>query len=114
MDAPTASLETPTTLQAAIEFFSDADRCHAYMVQMRWPDGNVTCPTCNRSDVRYLANQRRFECRDKHPARQFSVKVGTIFEDSPDRAEILAAGRLADHQLQERHFVATSWRARSA
>lgn len=76
-------LETPTTLQAAIEFFSDLDRCHAYMVQMRWPDGVVTCPTCNEPNPRYLATQRRFECRRKHPLRQFSVKVGTIFEDSP-------------------------------
>jgi transposase-like protein len=82
MDA-TPKLETPETLQDAVEFFADPDRCHAYMVQMRWPDGIVTCPTCNRSDVRYLANQRRFECKHKHPKRQFSVKVGTIFEDSP-------------------------------
>jgi transposase-like protein len=80
MDTP---LATPTTLQAAIEFFSDPDRCHAYMVQMRWPDGVVTCPICNQPDPRYLATQRRFECRKKHPRRQFSVKVGTIFEDSP-------------------------------
>jgi transposase-like protein len=50
---------------------------------MRWPDGNVTCPVCNEPNPRYLANQRRFECRKKHPLRQFSVKVGTIFEDSP-------------------------------
>jgi transposase-like protein len=76
-------LPTPETLQAAIEFFSDPDRCHQYMVQMRWPDGVVTCPTCNLENPRYLANQRRFECRKKHPKRQFSVKVGTIFEDSP-------------------------------
>jgi transposase-like protein len=76
-------MDTPTTLQAAIEFFADPDRCHAYMVQMRWPDGQVTCPYCNAPNPRYLANQRRFECRKKHPKRQFSVKVGTIFEDSP-------------------------------
>src|SRR5437773_1918486 len=76
-------LPTPETLQAAIEFFSDPDRCNAYMVQMRWPDGVVTCPICNTRNPRYLANQRRFECRNKHPKRQFSVKVGTIFEDSP-------------------------------
>lgn len=79
----TLELQTPQTLQAAIEFFSDPDRCHAYMVQMRWPDGVVTCPTCNEPNPRYLANQRRFECRKKHPKRQFSVKVRTIFEDSP-------------------------------
>jgi transposase-like protein len=53
------------------------------MVQMRWPDGKVTCPTCFKADPRYLTKQRRFECRNKHPRRQFSVKVGTIFEDSP-------------------------------
>src|SRR5437763_1256640 len=60
-------METPTTLQAAIEFFSDPDLCHQYMVEMRWPDGVVTCPTCNQPNPRYLANQRRFECRHKHP-----------------------------------------------
>jgi transposase-like protein len=76
-------LETPETLQAAIEFFADEDRCIAYLAQMRWPDGNVTCPLCNEPNPRYLANQRRFECRKRHPKRQFSVKVGTIFEDSP-------------------------------
>jgi len=82
METPTR-LETPATLQAAIEFFSDPDRCHAYMVQMRWPDGIVICPICKEPNPRYLATQRRFECRKKHPRKQFSVKVGTIFEDSP-------------------------------
>jgi transposase-like protein len=82
MDTPTR-LETPGTLQAAIEFFSDPDRCHAYMVQTRWPDGVVTCPICSAPTPRYLAKQRRFECKTKHARRQFSVKVGTIFEDSP-------------------------------
>lgn len=76
-------METPTTLQEAIERFADPDFCHAYMVQMRWPDGVVTCPVCNKPDPRYLSKQRRFECRGKHPRKQFSVKVGTIFEDSP-------------------------------
>jgi transposase-like protein len=78
-----AALKTPETLQEAIEFFADDTRCHAYMVSMRWPDGVVKCPTCYRENPRYLANQRRFECLNKHPKRQFSVKVGTIFEDSP-------------------------------
>lgn len=78
-----ANLKTPETLQEAIEFFANPDNCHAYMVQMRWPDGIVRCPICNQENPRYLANQRRFECRKKHPRRQFSVKVGTIFEDSP-------------------------------
>src|SRR5207245_8465312 len=95
MDTP---FQTPETLQAAIEFFSDADRCHAYMVQMRWPDGVVTCPICNQPNPRYLATQRRFECRKKHPRRQFSVKVGTIFEDSPIplKSLLLAVGMIRD------------------
>src|SRR5947209_2820658 len=76
-------MDTPKTLQEAIELFADPDRCHAYMVQMRWPDGVVTCPICNQPNPRYLSTQRRFECLKKHPRRQFSVKVGTIFEDSP-------------------------------
>lgn len=76
-------IETPATLQAAIELFADEGRAHAYLVQMRWPDGNVTCPLCGGSDLLWLANQRRFKCRGGHPRAQFSVKVGTIFEDSP-------------------------------
>ncbi len=79
MDANT----TPKTLQQAIEFFADEDRAHAYFTRLRWPDGNVICPTCNQPNPRWLAKQRRFECRTKHSRRQFSVKVGTIFEDSP-------------------------------
>src|SRR5258705_13128014 len=75
-------MDTPTTLQQAIEFFSDADRAQAYFVEQRWPNG-VTCPTCNRPNPRYLANQRRWECSAKHSQRQFSAKAGTIFEDSP-------------------------------
>jgi transposase-like protein len=76
-------MDTPQTLQQAIEFFADADRCHAFMVNLRWPSGVVTCPTCNRPNPNYLANQRRFECKGKHSKRQFSVKVGTVMEDSP-------------------------------
>src|SRR5262245_1172825 len=74
--------DTPQTLQQAVEFFADPARCDAFMVALRWPNG-VGCPTCGSVDVRYLANQRRWECKEKHPRRQFSAKVGTIFEDSP-------------------------------
>ncbi len=75
--------EQPTTLIGAIRYFSDPDICQDFMVSLRWPDGKVTCPTCGRTDVRYIATRRIWECKDKHPKRQFSVKVGTIFEDSP-------------------------------
>src|ERR1051326_5843666 len=75
-------METPKTLQQAIIFFSDPDNCQKYMIDVRWPDGKVTCPSCGSEKVTYLAKQRRWKCYGKHPKPQFSVKVGTIFEDS--------------------------------
>lgn len=74
--------DTPKTLQQAIVYFADADNCLNYMVSRRWPNG-VACPTCGRTDVSFLANQRKWQCKSVHPRRQFSVKIGTIFEDSP-------------------------------
>ena len=71
------------TLQQAIQHFSDPDNCVKYMVEQRWPDGVVVCPTCGRRDVSWLANQRKWQCKSRHSNRQFSAKVGTIFEDSP-------------------------------
>lgn len=70
------------TLQQAVIFFADPDNALSYMVARRWPDG-VTCPSCGRSDVVFLKTQRKWQCKSVHPKRQFSAKVGTIFEDSP-------------------------------
>src|SRR5438477_7320565 len=75
--------EGPQTLQKAILFFADYENCHKTVLAMRWPDGVVRCPTCGSEHVSYLANQRRWKCYGKHPRAQFSLKVGTIFEDSP-------------------------------
>lgn len=74
-------MKEPKTLQEAIKFFADPDNCMGYMKYRRWPEG-VECPTCGRADVRFISTRRMWECKDKHPKRQFSVKVGTIFEDS--------------------------------
>src|SRR6266853_4778846 len=73
----------PETLQEAIVFFSDYANCHRTVIAMRWPDGVVRCPTCGSDHVTYLATQRRWKCYAKHVKPQFSLKVGTIFEDSP-------------------------------
>src|SRR3984957_1879801 len=73
----------PTSLQEAIIHFADADNCIAYLVARRWPDGVVTCPTCGRKNPRYIAERKVWQCSIKHPKRQFSIKLGTIFEDSP-------------------------------
>lgn len=72
----------PKTLQEAIRYFTDPDTCLAFMVEIRWPDG-VSCPTCGSRSVLFIPTRRTWECREKHPRRQFSAKVGTIFEDSP-------------------------------
>lgn len=66
----------------AVRYFADPDVTLKTMVELRWPDG-VHCPTCGRTDVRFIATRRIWECKEKHPKRQFSAKVGTIFEDSP-------------------------------
>jgi transposase-like protein len=73
----------PTTLQQAIVFFADSANCHRFMVELRWPDGYIRCPRCNSGNVDYLPNARVFKCYEKHPRQKFSLKVGTIFEDSP-------------------------------
>src|SRR5665213_3176288 len=72
----------PKTLMEAVRFFSDEDRTLNAMIEMRWPTG-VHCPTCGRTDVRFIATRKLWECKEKHPRKQFSAKVGTIFEDSP-------------------------------
>lgn len=72
----------PKTLQQAILHFANPDNCQNFMIERRWPNG-VECPTCGRKDVRYISTRRMWECKEKHPKRQFSVKIGTIFEDSP-------------------------------
>jgi hypothetical protein len=72
----------PKTLQQAIVYFADPDRCHKFLLARRFPDGAI-CPTCGAKDVRYISTRRLWECKQKHPKRQFSIKVGTIFEDSP-------------------------------
>ena len=72
----------PKTLLEAIKHFADPDVTHQMMVDLRWPDG-VYCPSCGRTDVRLISTRRMWECKEKHPKRQFSSKVGTIFEDSP-------------------------------
>lgn len=76
-------METPKTLQQAIVHFDKPENCNQFMIAMRWPDGQVRCPTCDSENVTYLATARVFKCYAKHPRQKFSLKVGTIFEDSP-------------------------------
>lgn len=72
----------PKTLQQAVIYFADPNNCLTYLVARRWPNG-VTCPTCGAENVSFVASRRVWQCKTRHPKAQFSVKVGTIFEDSP-------------------------------
>ena len=74
--------QEPTTLQEAILYFSDPVNCREYLAVRRWPDG-VTCPRCGSRDVLFLEKYNRWHCRENHAAPQFTLKTGTIMEDSP-------------------------------
>jgi transposase-like protein len=74
-------MEAPETLQQAIIYFGDPDRCFQYALNLRWPDGLITCPRCNCDLHSFIKTRRIWFC--KGCKKQFTLKVGTIFEDSP-------------------------------
>ena len=72
----------PKSLQEAVVYFSDLNNCIDYLAIRRWPDGHVVCPTCDSDKVKFNADRRIWQCSSHHSKRQFSIKVGTIMEDS--------------------------------
>jgi len=70
------------TLQQAITHFADGENCRKFMVFMRWPDGKIKCPHCQCEKVTWLAKAKVYQCYGDHPKSKFSLKVGTVFEDS--------------------------------
>jgi transposase-like protein len=70
------------TLQEAMVHFADRENCREFMVFLRWPDGEVKCPYCGASKVTWLAKANVYRCYGDHPKVKFSLKVGTVFEDS--------------------------------
>ena len=76
-------MKTPRTLQEAVIHFSDFGNCKTLMVELRWQDGVVKCPRCGSAKVTYLAKKRVWKCYAGHTKPTFSLKTGTIFEDSP-------------------------------
>lgn len=75
--------ETPTSLLAAVRYFSDPKTCFEAMLKAKWPDGKVVCPKCEGCEVGVIRSRSLLQCKAKDCRKQFSVKVGTIFEDSP-------------------------------
>lgn len=76
-----AAVAEPRNLVEAIRYFSDPERAFEFVSELRWPDGNVECPRCGHDQVSFLSTRRIWKC--KGCKKQFSLKVGTIFEDSP-------------------------------
>src|SRR4051812_18729624 len=77
-----ANEKTPKTLQQAVIYFSNPDNCREYLMARRWPEG-VTCPVCGGEKVTAQPKYNRFQCGSHHKGRLFTLKTGTIFEDSP-------------------------------
>jgi len=75
--------DTPETLVTAVTYFSDPKVCFEAMLGVKWPDGKITCPKCHGEEVGVITSRQLLQCKNKDCRKQFSVKVGTIFEDSP-------------------------------
>jgi transposase-like protein len=73
----------PKSLQEAIIYFANPDNCIDYLALRRWPDGKVICPGCGADRVSFNAKRRTWKCSTHHAKREFSIKVGTVMEDSP-------------------------------
>jgi transposase-like protein len=72
----------PKTLLDAVRYFSNPDNCREYLVSRRWPKG-IVCPICGSKSVYFDTSRNGWECKTRHPNRKFTLKTGTIFEDSP-------------------------------
>jgi transposase-like protein len=71
----------PKTLQQAVIYFADEDLCVRFLARLRWGKNSPKCSNCGAERTSYLSTRRIFKCLECK--KQFSVKVGTIFEDSP-------------------------------
>jgi transposase-like protein len=77
------TMAEPKSLQEAILYFANPDNCIDYLAIRRWPDGKVICPGCGSEKVSFNAKRRTWKCSKHHSKREFSIKVGTVMEDSP-------------------------------
>lgn len=76
-------MSEPTTLVEAVTHFADEDVCHETLLGAKWPDGKIVCPKCGGDKIGRITSRRKLQCKAPTCRRQFSAKVGTVFEDSP-------------------------------
>jgi transposase-like protein len=74
-------MDTPKTLLEAARYFADRYTCESYMKELRWHGGKPVCPVCGSDQIGEISTRHLLRC--KKCRKQFSHKVGTIFEDSP-------------------------------
>jgi transposase-like protein len=76
-------MEAPKTfLEEAVQYFSDSGNCRKLMIALRWLDDKVRCPICGSEKVAFLEKAKLYYCSTKHSRQKFSLKIGTILEDS--------------------------------
>lgn len=71
----------PKTFEEAAAYFAVSGNCRSFLISRRWPNG-VTCPQCGSDQVYFDSSRNGWECKTRHPQRKFTLKTGTIFEDS--------------------------------
>jgi hypothetical protein len=100
--------ESLKTFDSALKWFSVPSNTIGVIVMKRWPDGVVRCPVCGGAEIGYLPSRELWECRMRHPKSQFSVRAGTIFEDShiPLRLWLTAIWMLANMARPSSHELA--------
>lgn len=72
----------PETLHQCIKYFAKDDRAFEFMKSMRWPDGKVACPRCGSTAVSFISTRKLWTCSECKTKKQFTIKVGTVLEDS--------------------------------
>ncbi len=75
------SMDAPKTVQEAIVYFSEPERAFEYAKKFRWPNGKVACPRCGSEKHSFIKTRRIWFCYSCQ--KQFTLKLGMIFEDSP-------------------------------
>ena len=75
-------METQFTFSEAVTHFKDYENCAKFMLELLWPDGKQKCPRCGSEHVKRLKNTPVWKCYAKHECPKFSLKTGTVFEDS--------------------------------
>lgn len=76
-------MNIPTTLQEAVIYFSDSDRAFQFFTDVRWPNGKQACPVCKSDRIGFIQTRKKWQCKEQGCRKQFTIKTGTIMEDSP-------------------------------